>query len=121
MSQQEPVVTILGSGGGVAKSILAILDKAFRDPHDPIHSWIQSCHLHLIDKNLKSMKYYEPYIPHLQHKVTLHQLDLSNLDLFKKHLVATKTRIVIDVSWADTVEMLQCCHDCGVHYVNTAL
>lgn len=28
---------------------------------------------------------------------------------------------MIDVSWADTVEMLQCCDELGVLYINSAL
>jgi homospermidine synthase len=50
-----------------------------------------------------------------------HQFDLNNTKSFTRHLKSTKTTIVIDVSWADTVEMLQVCDKLGVNYVNTAL
>lgn len=121
MDNQEITISILGSGGGVAKAVLAILNQSLQDPNDPIHSFINGCHIHLIDKDQKKMEYYEPFIPHLKHAVSLHQFDLNNLNRFRQHLILTNTTIVIDVSWADTVEMLQCCDEMGVHYVNSAL
>ncbi len=54
-------------------------------------------------------------------KLELHQLDLKDTIHFKKHLTLTKTTIVIDVSWADTVEMLSCCNELNIKYVNSAL
>lgn len=116
---QKLVLTILGSGGGVAKSVLAILDKAFQDSNDPIHSYISQVDLHLVDKKQKDKSYYEQFIPHVG--FTLHQMDLGNMDRFRQHLRDTHTTMVIDVSWADTVEMLQCCDELGVQYINTAL
>ncbi|MCM3631252.1 saccharopine dehydrogenase NADP-binding domain-containing protein [Paenibacillus glycanilyticus] len=112
-------LTILGSGGGVAKSVLAILDKAFQDPNDPLHSFIGQMDLHLVDKKQKDKSYYKLFIPHVG--FTLHQFDLGNMNRFRQHLADTKTTVVIDVSWADTVEMLQCCDELGVMYINTAL
>lgn len=112
-------LTILGSGGGVAKSVLSILDKAFQDPNDPIHSKIRRLDLHLVDKKQKDKSYYEQFIPHVG--FTLHQFDLGSLNRFRQHLKDTGTTVVIDVSWADTVEMLQCCDELGVMYINTAL
>ncbi|WP_338044013.1 saccharopine dehydrogenase NADP-binding domain-containing protein [Paenibacillus lutrae] len=114
-------LSILGSAGGVAKSILAILDKAFQNVHDPIHSFISSVTLHLVDQRQKDMEYYEQFVPHLKPSITLHQLDLNDLKRFRQHLNHTQTRIVIDVSWADTVDMLDCCNELGVQYINTAL
>ncbi len=37
MKDNNTVITILGSGGGVAKSILSILNKSVLDVDDPIH------------------------------------------------------------------------------------
>jgi homospermidine synthase len=121
LDNKKITLTILGSGGGVAKSILAILDKSYQNVDDPIHSFISSCNLHLVDRTQKKMKYYEQFIPHLRHTVTLHQINLNDLKKFRQHLIDTKTTIVIDVSWADTVEMLHCCNELGVQYINTAL
>ncbi|WP_307339469.1 saccharopine dehydrogenase C-terminal domain-containing protein [Caldalkalibacillus uzonensis] len=121
MDKQKLTISILGSAGGVAKSTLAILDKSFQDVNDPIHPFIRCCNIHLIDKKQKSMEYYDPLIPHLKHAVTLHQFDLKNLRRFRQHLLDTNTTLVIDVSGADTIEMLQCCHELGIQYINTAL
>lgn len=41
-------------------------------------------------------------------------MDLRNVDQFKKHLLNTNTKIVIDVSWVDTIEMLSCFNNLGV-------
>ena len=121
MNRKEITISILGSSGGVAKAILAILDKSFQDVHDPIHPFISRCNLHLVDRKQQNQKYYEQFIPHLKHAITLHQFDLNNLIEFQQHLIHTNTTVVIDVSWADTVEMLECCHKLGVQYINTAL
>lgn len=121
MNAKEITISILGSGGGVAKAILAILDKSAQDIHDPIYPFISRCKLHLIDWKQKDLAYYESFMPHLKQAVTLHQFDLADLALFQQHLLQTNTSLVIDVSWADTVEMLECCHTLNVAYINTAL
>lgn len=54
-------------------------------------------------------------------KFFLHEIDLQNIELFKKHLCQTYTGIVIDVSGADTIDMLSCCNELGISYVNSAL
>ncbi|NIK69049.1 saccharopine dehydrogenase NADP-binding domain-containing protein [Paenibacillus sp. BK033] len=113
------VLTILGSGGGVAKSVLSLLNKAVQDPNNPIYAGIRQVELHLVDKKQKDKTYYEQFIPSVG--FLLHQLDLGDLDRFRRYLKDTKTKVVIDVSWADTVEMLQCCDELGVMYINTAL
>lgn len=103
----------------MAKSVLAIVDKAFQDPNDPIHAFVRQADLHLVDKIQKEESYYKLFIPHVGFR--LHQFDLGNMNRFRQHLTDTKTTVVIDVSWADTVEMLQCCDELGVMYINTAL
>ncbi|MER2089994.1 MAG: S-adenosylmethionine decarboxylase related protein [Sporosarcina sp.] len=117
----DTVITILGSGGGVAKSILSILNKSVRDEKDPIHHIIKSSRIHLIDNKQKEQDYFQSLFPNLIDHVVLHQFDLKDKDNFINHLKDTKTALVVDVSWADTVEMLQCCDQLGVNYVNTAL
>lgn len=121
MKQPRIVISILGSSGGVAKAILSVLEKSLGDIHDPIHSFIKHSKIHLIDLNQRDAAYYRSFMPKLLKHATLHQFDLNHLELFRQHLRNTDTTHVIDVSWADTVDMLTCCQDTGVHYINTAL
>lgn len=121
MNFQSKIITILGSSGGVAKSILSILNYSARDDTDPIHHYISSCKIHLIDQKQKDKQYYYGLFPNLQNHLVLHQFDLMDTKMLTRHLESTKTTIVIDVSWADTVEMLKCCNQLGIKYVNTAL
>jgi homospermidine synthase len=114
-------ISILGSSGGVAKAVLAILNQSIQDKNDPIYPIINKSQLHLIDINQKDKEYYNQLFPNLADKIKLHQLDLKDVSNFKKHLEKTKTKIVIDVSWADTIEMLNCCNELGVYYLNSAL
>ena len=118
---KNTVITILGSGGGVAKSILSILNKSVHDERDPIHHIIKSSRIHLVDNKQKEEDYFHSLFPNLKDHIVLHQFDLKDNDNFINHLKDTKTTLVVDVSWADTVEMLQCCNQLGVNYVNTAL
>jgi len=114
-------VSLLGSSGGVARAILAILNKSIQDKNDPLHPIISKSRLHLIDINQKDKKYYDQLFPNLAGNIKLHQLDLKDTTIFKEHLKQTNTKIVIDVSWADTIEMLNCCNELGVYYLNSAL
>ena len=118
---KNTVITILGSGGGVAKSILSILNKSVHDEKDPIHHIIKGSRIHLVDNKQKEEVYFHSLFPNLKDHIVLHQFDLTDNDNFINHLKDTKTTLVVDVSWADTVEMLQCCDQLGVNYVNTAL
>ncbi|MFC0216607.1 S-adenosylmethionine decarboxylase related protein [Paenibacillus chartarius] len=121
MASKKTVITILGSGGGVAKAVLAILNKSAADVNDPIHSKIKHAIIHLIDIKQKKLAYYRKYCPNLAGKLVLHEFDLMRGNLFMHHLRRTRTRLVIDVSWADTNKMLRCCNRLGVRYVNSAL
>ncbi|MEG0384965.1 MAG: saccharopine dehydrogenase NADP-binding domain-containing protein [Solibacillus sp.] len=114
-------ITILGSMGGVAKSILSILNHSATDKNDPIHHIIVNSKLVLIDNNQKTMDYYNQLFPNLIANLIIVQFDLSDLDKFTELLKSTKTNLVIDVSWADTIEMVECCNKLGVHYINSAL
>lgn len=119
--KSQPSITILGSGGGVAKAILSIFNQTVRDIHDPLHEVLKKTTFHLIDINQKSLQYYHDLFPNLLHQITLHQQDLNNLQAFRSHLKHTRASLVIDVSWADTLKMLTCCNEYGVAYVNSAL
>ncbi|MFB5283337.1 S-adenosylmethionine decarboxylase related protein [Peribacillus sp. Hz7] len=121
MNNTSTVITLLGSSGGVAKSILSILNKSAVDKKDPLHPLIQNSTLHLIDNKQKDISYYHNLFPNLSTKCVIHQFDLQDTDHFTQHLSRTQTSIVIDVSWADTVAMLACCNQLGVKYVNSAL
>lgn len=117
----EFIITILGSSGGVASAILSILNKSANDVNDPIHKYICNAHLHLIDISQKDSYYFSKSFPNLKNKISLHQFDLNNLESFKSHLLKTNTNLVIDVSWADTIDMLSCCNELGIYYINSAL
>ena len=113
-------ISILGSAGGVAKSVLSILNKAVKDKNDPIYSFVCNSQFHLIDAKQKSIEYFHQWFPNLTDKITLHELDLKDTDKFKTFLSSTKTTHVIDISYADTLEMLRCCDELKVIYINTA-
>jgi saccharopine dehydrogenase-like NADP-dependent oxidoreductase len=121
MKDHQTVITILGSAGGVAKSVLSILNHSITNQKDPIHQIISQSKIHLIDYKQKESSYYQNLYPHLAKQLVLHQFDLKNKEQLLNHLTSTNTSIVIDVSWADTVEMLQYCDQLGIKYVNSAL
>jgi hypothetical protein len=104
----QPSITILGSGGGVAKAILSIsiLNQAVQDKNDPLHELLQKSEFHLIDIEQKSLQYFENLFPYIKKQIFLYELDLSDLDSYKNHLQKTNTSVVIDVSWADTNDIL---------------
>ena len=121
MDISKQVITILGSAGGVANAILSILNETAQDKNAPIHQQLKNCTIHLIDSKQKEASYYSNAFPSLKNQFICHEFDLKDTDTFKKHLKLTTTTVVIDVSWADTIEMLKCCNQLGVSYVNTAL
>ncbi|SOC06054.1 homospermidine synthase [Ureibacillus xyleni] len=121
MTNRTSDITILGSAGGVAKAILSILNKSAVDPTDPIHIVLAQCKLHLIDIKPVDKQQYFQLFPNLKKKFVFHQLDLSQKDKLIYLLKITKTSLVIDVSWADTAEMLEACNSLGIGYVNSAL
>jgi homospermidine synthase len=121
MNREKNIITVLGSAGGVAKALLSILNHSVSEENDPINHLMKNSILHLIDKNQKEGKIYHQLYPNLTDKLVFHEFDLEDLSALKNHLKWTDTRIVLDVSWADTVEMLQCCNELGIYYVNTAL
>lgn len=120
MEQDEFNMSIFGSSGGVAKAMLSILNKAITDRNDPLYSRMNNSKVHLVDWKQQDMDYYLAFCPDLVDKLVLHQLDLRKLDEVKEHVTKTKTALVIDVSWADTVEMLAICDELAISYVNSA-
>ncbi|MCA0755354.1 saccharopine dehydrogenase NADP-binding domain-containing protein [Paenibacillus sp. N4] len=121
MEKQPVVMTLLGSGGGVGRAVLALLEQVVRDANAPLHAEIASCTIHCIDSKKVDMNEFASSYGQLSSRIVLHQFDLKDTRRFKRHLVKTGTSLVIDASWADTVEMLACCDELGIMYVNTAL
>lgn len=121
MTYTKHVITILGSAGGVANGILSILNNSMQDQQDAINGVMNDCCIHLIDHVQKEVSDYALSYPNLKDKFVIHEFDLRDNEQFKAHLRNTRTSVVIDLSWADTVEMMQCCDQLGVSYVNTAL
>lgn len=121
MQTNRPVITVLGSAGGVARAVLALLHNAVIDAADPIHRLIRDAQLHLVDRNQESIDYYRQRFPALRTLIRLHQFNLTDLPRLRQHLQDTGTQLVLDLSWADTLEMLRCCNALGVAYINTAL
>lgn len=122
MNKRNPYsITILGSSGGVAKAILSIFNRSVQDKRDPLHHILMNAKFHLIDLYQQTIEYYTSLFPNLKDKLNLLQFDLGDVIQFYNHLKITNTKIVIDASWADTIEMLECCNKLGVYYINTAL
>lgn len=121
MHHNKIILTILGSAGGVANGILSILNNSVLDKKDPIYSEVNNCIIHLIDNQQKDASIYYLSFPNLKDKLITHEFDLKDTAQFTSHLIKTQTSIVIDLSWADTIEMIHCCDQLGVSYVNTAL
>lgn len=119
--QANTIITILGSAGGVARAVLTLLNHSAQDPNSPLHTIINHAQFHLIDRKQKSARYYHKLLPALANRYVLHQFSLRNTRRFREHLKQSATTLVIDVSWADTVEVLRCCNGLGVRYINTAL
>ncbi|MGE5701848.1 MAG: S-adenosylmethionine decarboxylase related protein [Clostridia bacterium] len=114
-------ISLLGSSGGVAHAILTLLSNAKEDASNPIHAVMQNCQLHLIDQNQHGMETIQELYPLLQDQISLYTFDLRETNLLHQHLIQTGTKLVIDVSWADTIEILEVCDELGIPYVNTAL
>jgi homospermidine synthase len=121
MKEQQMVITLLGSAGGVAKSVLSLLNRTIIDQKDPIHHIMINSKIHLIDLKQQTSEYYQSLFPHLFQYLSLQQFDVKDKPKLLHHLKYSNTKILIDVSWADTVEMLECCDQLGIKYVNSAL
>ena len=84
MDQLKPYnITILGSGGGVAKAILSIFNQSVVDKNDPIHQILMNTKFYLIDMKQKNMEYYTKLFPNLKDKLNLLQFDLNEVNKLK--------------------------------------
>lgn len=120
MAKNVSNISILGSAGGVARALLAILNKSVEDINDPIHALISSAKLHLVDHQQRLLQYYQKKFPNLSDLCCIYSFNVKNLDLLKEHLIKTQTTLVIDCSFADTVETLSLCNELNIDYINTA-
>ncbi|EJQ40923.1 hypothetical protein IEE_04779 [Bacillus cereus BAG5X1-1] len=114
-------ITLLGSAGGAAKAVLAILNQAVVNEKDPIYEVIKNVNFHLVDIKQKGKSYYEELFPNLKEQFFLYEINLQDVVKFKQHLKEKRTKVVIDVSGADTIRVLSCCNDLGICYINSAL
>jgi len=117
------VISLLGSAGGVARALLALLNHASEDPGDPLYPVLSDpgLRLHLIDVKPQADEDGKNRYSSLSNRMTVHRFDLNDPARFREHLAATSTQLVIDVSWADTIAMLDACDALGVAYLNSAL
>lgn len=119
---KKTVLTVLGSAGGVARAVLAILNDAAQNAQDPLHAILQGAQIHLVDLKKRPMSYYGALLPNLRRKqLAIHQIDLREIERLREHLQRTGTTLVVDISWGDTISILQCCNELGIPYLNTAL
>ena len=114
-------ITLLGSAGGAAKAVLAILNQAIVNEKDPIYEVIKNVTFYLVDIKQKDRTYYDELFPNLKDQLFLSEIDLQDVVTFKKHLKESSTSVVIDVSGADTIRVLSCCNELGICYINSAL
>lgn len=121
MENEGVVISIFGSAGGVARSLLALLNNSITDPNDPLHAVIKQSKFHLVDLKQKDIEYYKQKCPELIKYIKLYKFDLNDLEKVRKHLVKSKTTLVVDLSWADTINVLDICNDLGISYANSAL
>ncbi|GEM_PF-445833 len=119
-SLDNPIITILGSNGGVANAILSILNNSCEDLNDPIHTFISNCKLNLVDIKQNTIKHYAEKYPNLKNKILLYEFDVNNTILLCEYLNKSDTSIVIDISFGDTVNTLRCCDSLGIVYINSA-
>src|SRR5574341_1955888 len=119
MAIQEVAISIFGSAGGVAKALLSLLNKSILDPNDPLHSLINNSKLHFIDYNQRDINYYNQICPDLLEQMVLYEFNLEDLTKVREHVFETKTTLIIDLSWANTIDILDICNDFGISYVNT--
>ncbi len=114
-------ISVLGSAGGAARAVLALLNHAAQDADDPLYPVLQQAQLHLVDMKPQSRSDCMLRYPNLANRITLHRFDLNDRARLREHLAAAETSLVIDVSWADTIATLECCHEMGIAYLNSAL
>jgi homospermidine synthase len=114
-------ISIFGSAGGVARALLSLLNKSITDSTDPLYKFIKQSTLYLIDIEQKDIVYYYEICPNLVNQIVLNQIDLADLKEVRKHISETETSLIVDLSWADTIDILDICNEFGVFYVNSAL
>ena len=83
-------ITLLGSAGGAAKAVLAILNQAVVNEKDPIYEVIKNVNFHLVDIKQKDKSYYDELFPNLKEQFFLYEINLQDVVKFKHHLKGKK-------------------------------
>ena len=83
-------ITLLGSAGGAAKAVLAILNQAIANEKDPIYEVLKNAKFHLVDIKQKDRTYYDELFSNLKGQLYLYEINLQNVVEFKQHLKEKK-------------------------------
>ncbi|MCQ6562464.1 S-adenosylmethionine decarboxylase related protein [Paenibacillus mendelii] len=121
MEQQRLIIALLGSGGGVAKAFLALLNRSAGDSSSPLHTLLANYRIHCVDIKQRPKSYYHEHCPLLIPDMSLHSLDANDTTRLKRLLRRVGASLVVDLSWADTTSVLSVCDELGIAYANTAL
>ena len=76
-------ITLLGSAGGAAKAVLAILNQAIANEKDPIYKVLKNAKFHLVDIKQKDRNYYDELFSNLKDQLYLYEINLQNVVEFK--------------------------------------
>ncbi|MDA2068160.1 S-adenosylmethionine decarboxylase related protein [Bacillus cereus] len=114
-------ITLLGAAGGVAKAFLGIINKLVEDPRHPAYFMIIETDFLLVDSKTIDMLDYQKSFPNIFERLKPIKLNITGKDIFKHYLANSLPNMVIDLSLADTLEMLECCNEYGIPYINSAL
>ena len=118
------VITILGAGGGVARALLGILDRALVEENTPLYPAIGECQLHGIDRPQARDRldaFLATRSDRLRERLTPHDGDAGDATALEAHLRATKTDVLVDLTGGDPREMLRACSRTGTRYLNSAI
>ncbi len=76
-------ITLLGSAGGAAKAVLAILNQAIVNEKTSIYEVIKNVTFYLVDIKQKDRTYYDELFPNLKDQLFLSEIDLQDVVTFK--------------------------------------
>lgn len=113
-------ITLLGSAGGAARAVLALLNRAAADPGDPLNPVLRQAHLYLLDPCQKPAAYYDRF-PNLAGRLSLGAMRAEAADALTAHLRRSRTGLLLDCSAGSCWEPLVCCDALDIRYVNTAV
>ncbi|MGE5674167.1 MAG: hypothetical protein ACM3XM_09785 [Mycobacterium leprae] len=117
---QRSRITILGSGGGVARAVLAVFNRAAGDPGDPLYPFLQAGPVYLVDLAHPPEGYYDRFT-NLRGRIALRTFSSNDRTALTAHLAESGTGLLLDCSTGNLTGPLEGCAEQGVAYVNTAL